>query len=1117
MLWVRVLLADDRISPDRSNGPDQEQTIKRRKRNMKRKLWIILALAALLAALCCGTALAGRIGNLNDDISWALSDTGVLTISGTGTMPNYTGSRTNLSPFQGNTSIASAVIEEGVANVGNFLFLNCKNLTSVMIRNPSASIGSSVFSGVSSAPTLHGWSPSTTETYAQGNGHEFISLGSLSGTCGENLTYTFAHATGVLTISGTGAMTNYNMSDNLSPFAHNAEIQTVNVEEGVTAIGSGAFLDCTSLTRVTFNNPDTIIDADAFTIVNENMTICGWTPSTAKDYADALSSIIHFESLGNLSGACGENATYDFDPVTGALTIGGTGRMQDYNLSGNVPWYSYRSLISSAVIETGVTTIGWYAFDNCTALTNITIPSGVTSVGQYSFYNCSSLESVNLPSGVSYLDAYSFDNCTSLTDIVIPKSVYNIREKAFFGCTALADVYYYGSVTEWNEVSVGDNNEPLTSAAIHCIISSGACGENLTYTFDSAAGELTVRGIGAMTNYTNSTPAPWDSYRSSILSVSIANGVASIGSYAFYGCTGLTDVTIPDSVTGIGTYAFAACTGLTSVTIPDSLTDIPFAAFVNCTGLSSVVIPDSVTNVSEYAFYGCTDLTSVIVPDSVTSIGGHAFYGCADLTSVTIVNPSCTIGDSNYDVFVNCHDALVILCWEGSTAETYARAAGVSFEFMDGADTSGTCGDGVSWKYSIATGALTITGTGAMTDYSSASSVPWHSYRSDILSATIANGVISIDNYAFADCTGLTGVTIANPDCIIGDSNHNVFSDCPASLVIHGWEGSTAETYALAAGFTFDGWAIAGSCGDNVTWIFDPTAGALTISGTGEMTDYTGLTPAPWFSFRSEILSATIANGVTFIGSSAFEDCAGITRVTIPNSVTGIGFFAFYGCTGLTGVTIPSSVTDIGYMAFYGCAGLTGVTIPNSVISIDSCVFQGCTNLTGVTIRNGVTSIDSSAFYGCTGLTSITIPNSVTSVSYGAFKKCCSLTDVIILNPNCSIGDSYNDVFDGCSTDLSIHGWLGSTAEAYARATGINFSCLAVPTPTFTLPAGLTFIDDEAFSGIAAEAVLIPAGVTAIEGNPFADSGVQYIYGTPGTAAENFANANSYIFLPATD
>ena len=115
-----------------------------------------------------------------------------------------------------------------------------------------------------------------------------------------------------------------------------------------------------------------------------------------------------------------------------------------------------------------------------------------------------------------------------------------------------------------------------------------------------------------------------------------------------------------------------------------------------------------------------------------------------------------------------------------------------------------------------------------------------------------------------------------------------------------------------------------------------------------------------------EILSTITVNETTYnvasIGSSAFDNCTGLTSVTIPNSVTSIGTFAFSGCTGLTSVTIPNSVTSIGSSVFSGCTGLTSVTIPNSVTSIGNEAFYNCSSLTEVTIGNSVTSIGNNAF-----------------------------------------------------------------------------------------------------------------------------------------------------------
>ena len=125
---------------------------------------------------------------------------------------------------------------------------------------------------------------------------------------------------------------------------------------------------------------------------------------------------------------------------------------------------------------------------------------------------------------------------------------------------------------------------------------------------------------------------------SGLTSVTIGNGVISIGYGAFKGCSGLINVIIPDSVTSIGKYAFQNCNGLTSITIPDSVTIIGNGAFSGCSGLISVIIGNSVTSINWGTFDGCSGLTNITIPDSVTSIELYAFQNCNGLTSVTIGN-----------------------------------------------------------------------------------------------------------------------------------------------------------------------------------------------------------------------------------------------------------------------------------------------------------------------------------------------------------------------------------------------------------------------------------------------------------------------------------------------
>ena len=122
----------------------------------------------------------------------------------------------------------------------------------------------------------------------------------------------------------------------------------------------------------------------------------------------------------------------------------------------------------------------------------------------------------------------------------------------------------------------------------------------------------------------------------SLSSVTIPEGVTSIGSSAFSGCSALTSITIPEGVTSIGSSAFSGCSGLTSVTIPKGVTSIGSSAFADCSSLTSVTIPEGVTDIGMYAFCNCTKLTSIIIPEGVTILSGTTFQGCTNLSELHI-------------------------------------------------------------------------------------------------------------------------------------------------------------------------------------------------------------------------------------------------------------------------------------------------------------------------------------------------------------------------------------------------------------------------------------------------------------------------------------------------
>ena len=361
---------------------------------------------------------------------------------------------------------------------------------------------------------------------------------------------------------------------------------------------------------------------------------------------------------------------------------------------------------------------------------------------------------------------------------------------------------------------------------------------------------------------------------------------------------------------------------------------------------------------------------------------------------------------------------------------------------------SGSCGDNVTWSLSD-DGTLTISGKGRMQNYESYGA-PWYGFCSQVKTVVIENGVTSIGDYAFTGCTSLTGVTI--PDRVVRIGGGAFWATRLTSVTIpssvtsigsaaFGMCGVLTDIYYGGSGVDWlaAGGAYArvpenttvhfkeelygrGACGENVNWVMT-LDGTLTISGTGEMADYSGSDNfVPWIAAKEYIQSVVIESGVTSIGDGAFYGCTVLTSVTIPGSVTDIGGGAFEGCIGLTRVVLPHGVTSIGMYAFDRCSALTDVTIPNSVTMIGDGAFYGCTGLANVTIPGSVTTISDDTFAYCDALSSVTIPDSVTSIGYGAFYTCKALTSVTIPGGVTKIG---NNAFYGCDalTDIYYGGY----------------------------------------------------------------------------------------------
>ena len=216
----------------------------------------------------------------------------------------------------------------------------------------------------------------------------------------------------------------------------------------------------------------------------------------------------------------------------------------------------------------------------------------------------SSLEYNGTTYSVTSIGGSAFSYCSGLTSVTIPNSVTYIGRYAFSNCSGLTSIDVALENTHYSSI------------------------DGVLYNY---AQDTLIQCPGAKT------------------SVTIPNSVTSIGSWAFFYCSGLTSVTIPNSVTSIERSAFSYCSGLTSVTIPNSVTSIGNGAFYYCSGLTSVTIPNSVSYIEDWAFSYCSGLTSVTIPNSVTSIVRRTFEGCSGLTSITIPNSVTSIGDNAFN------------------------------------------------------------------------------------------------------------------------------------------------------------------------------------------------------------------------------------------------------------------------------------------------------------------------------------------------------------------------------------------------------------------------------------------------------------------------------------
>ena len=1035
-----------------------------------------------------------RASGITGPLTWTLDYDGVLTLSGSGAMPNY---QYDGAPWYNLRSFfSSLVIGDKVTSIGDVAFAGCSGFTgNLIIPNSVTSIGDNAFyfcSGFSGSLTIP---------------NSVTSIGRSA----------FAGCSGF-----TGNLT---------------------IPNSVISIGGNAFERCSGFTgNLTIPNSVTSIEENTFMYCNHfNGTL----------------------TIPNSVTSIGESAFYYCSGFTGTLTIPNSVTSIGDNAFSGCGGFS-----SNLTIPNSVTSIGSGAFYDCSGFSgSLTIPNSVTSIGSGAFSSCSGFsESLTISNSVTSIGEYAFASSSGFTDIVVgwttPLSVVNtfylvnLSTKTLHVPAGTEALYQAASV--WKDFgTIVEDIQPVTSVTLNSNSETLNVGGSFQLTASVDPANATNKNVTWMSsdanvaNVSSSGLVTAQSAGTATITVTTADGGKTATctitvQFTTISVTGVTLNSNAETLTVGGTFQLihtitpdnATNKNVTWTSSDVNIVEVSASGLVTAKATGTATITVTTADGDKTTTCAIT-VQTVTVPVTGVSLNstsqtlteGGSFQLSATVTPANATNKNVTWSSSNSSVASVNSAGMVTAIAAGSAMITVTTADGnktatcsitvqaaiISVTGVTLNSNAETLTEGGTFQLSS-----TITPTNATNK-----NVSWSSSNSSVASVNsagivtaIAAGsamitVTTVDGNKTATCSitvqaaivNVTGVTLnSNAETLteggtfqlmptitpVNATNQNVSwsSSNPsiasvnssgfvtantagsATIIVTTSDGNKTASCAITVTSTY---RASGTTGP-LTWTLDYN-GTLTISGSGAMPNY-GV--APWYNMRSYISSLVIEGNVTSIGDFAFYHCSDISgTLTIPNSVTSIGEHAFTLCSGFTGnLIIPNSVTSIGENAFVSCSGFNGnltisnsltlikenvfaycsgftgnLTIPNSVTSIGESAFALCSGFTGLTIGNSVTSIEFDAFALCSGFTGdLTIPNSVTTIAMQAFRNCSGFTGLTIGNSVATIGDGAFYLCTGFTGILTIPNSVTSIGEyVFDYCSGLTDIVVRWTTPLYVV------------------------------------------------------------------